>query len=274
MVKQLSGQQIERYRKDGFVSLPAFLTPDEVGELKQAVLAAVASTEKRKVAGHGAYYDRVWTRRVNLWRVSDTLRRYMLGEDLGRMLCQLSGVDGLRVWHDQALIKEPYANPTAWHLDSPNWSFCSRDSISIWIALDDATLANGCMWFIPGTHEMARYETSGPTSSIDEDLAGLFKVCPEMATINPVAVPMKAGDCSFHNGLTAHGAGANMTRGRRIAMTCAYMPVGSVFNGQQNLLPDDYFRSLKTGDVLENDNWNPLIYSETRIGDQAACRKG
>jgi ectoine hydroxylase-related dioxygenase (phytanoyl-CoA dioxygenase family) len=82
-----------------------------------------------------------------------------------------------------------------------------------------------------------------------------------MAATDPVGVPMKAGDCSFHNGLTAHGAGANMTRGRRIAMTCAYMPVGSTFNGQRNILPSAYVNSLKNGDTLANDDWNPVVYA-------------
>jgi hypothetical protein len=52
-----------------------------------------------------------------------------------------------------------------------------------------------------------------------------------------------------------------MTRGRRIAMTCAYMPVGSTFNGQQNILSDAYFKSLSKGDVLANDDWNPVVYA-------------
>ena len=76
---------------------------------------------------------------------------------------------------------------------------------------------------------------------------------------------MKAGDCSFHNGLTAHGAGANMTRGTRMAMTCAYMPEGATFNGNPNILPPSYLKTLKKGDVLENDEWNPLLYSEVAI---------
>ena len=76
-----------------------------------------------------------------------------------------------------------------------------------------------------------------------------------------MAAPMKAGDCSFHNGLLAHGAGANMTPGRRRAMTCAYMPDGEVFNGQKNVLPDAYIETLSEGDVLDNDELNPLIYT-------------
>jgi len=71
---------------------------------------------------------------------------------------------------------------------------------------------------------------------------------------------MKAGDCSFHNGLTAHGAGANMTRTRRIAMTCAYMPDGNIFNGEPNILPEEYLHRLKIGDPLNNNEQNPLIY--------------
>ena len=58
----------------------------------------------------------------------------------------------------------------------------------------------------------------------------------------------------------AHGAGANMTPRRRRAMTCAYMPDGEIFNGQANVLPPDYVATLSEGDVLENDEQNPLLY--------------
>lgn len=227
------------------------------------MLETIQLMGKRKVAndrddfqeGDG-YYDKVFTQRLNLWKLSETVKKYMFNADLGRMLCDLECVDGMRVWHDQALIKEPCGNPTAWHLDNPYWSFYSRHSISIWIALEPATLENGCMYFVPGSQKFATFENAG----IGKDLGALFKVYPEMGKIDPVVVPMKPGDCSFHNGLTAHGAGSNMTRGRRIAMTCAYMPTGSTFNGQQNILGHEYFKSLSEGDVLNNQSHNPLVY--------------
>ena len=59
----------------------------------------------------------------------------------------------------------------------------------------------------------------------------------------------------------AHGAGANMTAGRRRAMTCAYMPDGCVYNGTQNVLPADYVETISVGDTLDDDWLNPLIYS-------------
>ncbi len=275
----LSDEQIAAYGRDGFIAHRAFLSPSEVSELKAAVLAAIAGVGRNKIASRDdaetmtegdTYYDSVFTQKLNLWRISDTIKRYMLHPELGRMCTRLeqaneitapddSPVDGFRVWHDQALIKEPYGNPTAWHLDTPYWSFCSRHALSIWIALEDATLENGAMWFIPGSHRLANFENV----PIGQNLSSLFKVYPEMTGVDPVPVPMKAGDCSFHNGLTAHGAGANMTRGRRIAMTCAYMPIGSTFNGNRNILPPALLGQLEVGDVLEDDDWNPIVHQET-----------
>ncbi|MEO6636923.1 MAG: phytanoyl-CoA dioxygenase family protein, partial [Ginsengibacter sp.] len=76
------------------------------------------------------------------------------------------------------------------------------------------------------------------------------------------AAPMKAGSCSFHNGLTIHGAHANMTPGFRRAMTCAYMPDGNTFNGTQNILSNELVARLKNSDLLNDDKQNPLIFSK------------
>ena len=95
-------------------------------------------------------------------------------------------------------------------------------------------------------------------------MGGLFQLYPQWATLDAVARPMRAGSCSFHNGLLAHGAGANMTPGRRCAMTCAYMPDGEIFNGQANVLPPEYVATLSEGDVLANDEQNPLLYHKSK----------
>lgn len=262
MLTEISDEQIASYRDDGFTVLRGFLNADEVAELRQSMLDAIATMGKSRIAGPGAklvegdaYFDRVYTQRLNLWRINDVVRRYLHDPALGRLLCRLEGVEAMRVWHDQALIKEPFANPTTLHLDDPYWSFYSRHAISIWIALEDATPENGCLCFIPGSHKIASTGNVGQS----EEFGSLLLLYPEMRTIRPVVAPMKAGDCSFHNGLTAHGAGVNMTIDRRIAMTCAYMPDGSSFNGIQNVLPDSYFSSLKVGDLLDSADFNPLV---------------
>ena len=166
--------------------------------------------------------------------------------------------------------------------------------MSLWVALDDATLDNGCLLFIPGSHRVTEYHRN---AGIGEKLGELFDKYPEWEgrpEMEPIAVPMKAGAASFHTGMTAHGAGANMTPRRRRAMTCGYMPDGATFNGnpcvflstimlvfltvrhstssilmfgnallrihRRNVLPPDYLATLSIGDVLDNDNLNPLLW--------------
>jgi ectoine hydroxylase-related dioxygenase (phytanoyl-CoA dioxygenase family) len=128
------------------------------------------------------------------------------------------------------------------------------------VALDDATLENGCLFFIPGTHKTARFQAP----SIGMNMGELFEQYPEWRAIQSVAAPMRAGSCSFHNGLTAHGAHANMTPGFRRAMTCGYMPDGSRFNGKQNILTKEQVARLKVGDLLDDDRQTPLIYHRNR----------
>ena len=263
MKTDITFEQIKFYQQNGFLAIESILSESELDELRAAVDEAVKSMGTRKVSvgrddmqESNKYYDKVFTQRLNLWRINDTVKRYMLNPALGEMLCKLAGVAGIRVWHDQALIKQPYANPTGWHLDNPYWSFTSRHSISIWIALDDATYQNGCMFYVRGSHLVP----DSHNAPIGTNIGELFDINPAFKQKDTVGVPLKAGGCAFHNGLTAHGASANMTRGQRRAMTCAYMPSGSTFNGQQNILPDSYFQALKVGEELNNDELNPLIF--------------
>jgi phytanoyl-CoA hydroxylase len=265
----VSQDQVNRYQEDGFLIVRNFLSEDERAELINAITVCVKDYADTRIIGDDRiegskynpnkddFYSNVFLQKVNMWKVNKTVKQYMLSPKIGEMVCKLAGVEGMRVWHDQTLQKKPWANPTSFHLDNPYWSFTNRDAISIWIALDDATLQNGCLSFIPGSHKL----TSTKNLGIGPNFGDLFEVYPEFKKSTPVYAEMKAGDASFHNGYSIHGAGANMTPGWRRAMTCGYMPEGSTFNGIRNILPKDYFDSLKIGDVLDSDELNPLIWS-------------
>lgn len=269
MKSTITQEQIEYYQSNGFIVIEEFLSPEELEYWRSAVMEAVKERGGQKMPGKATiigeddginedaeYFGKVFDQLLNLWQTNAKVKELMVDEKIGEMATRLSGADGIRIWHDQALFKRPWANPTAWHLDTPFWSFSDRRAISIWIALDDATLENGCLYFIPGSH----LSTNFKTSSIGKNMDGIFQVYPQFAKTQPFVAAMKAGSCSFHNGLTIHGAGANMTPGFRRAMTCAYMPEGSRFNGQPNILPEEYLQTLKVGDLLDNDEQNPLLY--------------
>ena len=276
MREQPTDQERTFYKENGYLVVDRFLDPDELEQWRSALDHALATrgtqrfsfatTEAEGIAARTRdedeqrYYDRVFVQRVNLWQTDETMRKLLTEQALGSFVGQVAGVDGLRIWHDQALVKEPYANPTAFHLDVPYWSFTSADAITIWIALDDATLENGCLYYVPGSHKAQKFDNVG----IGKELGALFDVYPEWRDVAAVPCPVPAGGALLHNGLTFHGAGANMTPGLRRAMTCAYMPDGSVFNGQANVLPPAYLKTLAIGDVLNHEEQNPLVFQATR----------
>lgn len=264
MKTDVTQDQINFYQTNGYVVIEDLLSPQELETWRASVAEAVEARGQQRILGQmgkvDEYYERVFVQRVNLWQDNEKMRKLMLDPRLGKMAADLAGVEGIRIWHDQALIKHPWANPTGWHLDNPYWSFHSRDAITIWVALDDVTVENGCLWFMPGTHKLATYDNVG----IGPNIGDLFKVYTDWATMKASPVVIKAGSCSWHNGLTAHGAGPNMTPGMRRAMTCAYMPDGSTFNGKRNILSEAQIAALEIGDRLEDDAQTPLIYHPTK----------
>ncbi len=273
MKSLLSQSQIESYKQDGYSLVEYFLTTEELAFWREAVTEAIEQRGGRKFPNSNAkvgeddginkdsdYYGKVFDQMLNLWQTNEKVKQLMLDENLGRMVADLAGAEGIRIWHDQALIKRPWANPTSWHLDTPFWSFSDRRALSIWVALDDATFENGCLYFIPGSYHTTTFDNPG----IGKNMDAIFEFYPQFIKSKSVAVPMKAGSCSFHNGLTIHGAGANMTNGFRRAMTCAYMPDGATFNGIKNILSDEQVAKLKVGDLLNDEMQTPLIYSKSK----------
>lgn len=262
MNEQVTPEQVALYQENGFLVIENFLDAEETAHWSRTTNEAVEqrlAANAQVLSNQGdpdAYYAQVFTQCLKMADTHAGMRELMLDPRLGKLAATLAGVDGIRIWHDQALYKPPFGNPTGWHLDNPYWSFSSPHSLSIWIALDDATRDNGCLYYLPGSHKTATYQNAG----IGKNQADLFKVYPQWRSISSVGCPCPAGSAVFHNGLTAHGAGANMTNKPRRAMTCAYMPDGSTFNGTKNILPDEYVKTLKVGDVLNDAVVNPLIW--------------
>ena len=163
---QVTKDQIDSYRENGFVVIENFLDPVELKTWQRVTQTAVDERVSSFVAGKqtsetntvltnqddpDAYYAQVFTQCVKLAETNVEMRQLMFDPHIGEMACHLEGIDAVRVWHDQALFKPPFGNPTGWHLDNPYWSFDSPHALSIWIALDDATLSNGCMYYVPAT---------------------------------------------------------------------------------------------------------------------------
>ena len=132
MRHEICAAEISSYQENGYVAIEDFLTTEELELWRRNVGEAVANRADRKLADGSMreeddYYARVFTQRINLWNDHEGMRKLLIDDRLGKMAADLAGVDGIRIWHDQALIKPPWGNPTGWHLDNPYWSFYSRE---------------------------------------------------------------------------------------------------------------------------------------------------
>ncbi len=131
----------------------------------------------------------------------------------------------IKFYADQLMMKSRfYGTVTDWHQDSVAWPFFApQDHVSCWVALDDATVENGCMTMIPGSYRW------GP---IDRRYREQFLASSEMP--EPVPVELKAGCCLFHHGLNFHRTEANPTPNRRRGLALHYIDAETMYLGAEN----------------------------------------
>ena len=242
LASTITDEMIAAYRKQGFIHIPNLLSPDEIERYREAALA-IAQREENFNQGN----PMIFSQYVNIWTRDDTMRRLTLEPRIAAIASRLAGFP-LRIWHDQILIKQPKkSTPTEFHQDGPLWPHQNnRDALSAWIALVDVPVERGCMTFIPGSN---RWPDIPPQDLGDPK--SLFTIRPESAWEPRVTVPLRAGDCTFHNGYTAHMANSNVTDVPRIAQVIIYMPAGTRFDGKGHPVTDPL--KLSVGDPLTGD---------------------
>ena len=248
----LTQAQIDQYRRDGFIQLDEVIPEDVLRTMRSVIEEAVDVETKESAAAAPtgrtpSTYEKIFNQKVNLWQRHPDVARYSLSKALGNIARRLEG-QPMRIWHDQALFKEPGKgnNKTPWHQDAVYWPHADRwHQTTIWIALKDATTQNGCMAFVEGTQSL------GPLPPVDlGDPQDLFDNAPHLRPVHPVPRPLKAGSATFHNGLTFHYAGPNKSDGTREAFAIIYMPDGTHYDGADHIVTDG--QGFKPGDSLES----------------------
>lgn len=264
MIAELDSMQHRLYREQGFLVVEDFLNAIEIKEWQDILEAAVndgigAGAMERPAGLQDDYYRNVFIQLTNQWRTMPDLRRLATNPRLGRIATALAGVTGLRLLGQNVFVKQPWSNATNWHVDNPADPFYSRQEIMQWIALDDVTIQNGCLYFLPGTHLQSEFK---PTAELKTpDVGQLFRSYPQFATIEPVPTPIRAGSCVYINGMVAHAAGPNMTPRPRRGMSIVFMPVGSTYNGiAGGTVPQELRETLQVGDSLDLDDTYPQVY--------------
>jgi ectoine hydroxylase-related dioxygenase (phytanoyl-CoA dioxygenase family) len=259
----LTKEQVEQYRRVGFVNGGALLDDDTVETLRQEVVRVIADRDKAGVAQPVMLRDlsnkpglEVW-QIINIWQASPAFRALADNPKLLEMAVQLSGAKQLRIWHDQIVYKPKEAGGVLhWHQDSPLWDIIQPkdQQVTAWIALDEADADNGCMYMVPGSHRWGDKLQELVDIRDMDPLPDQF----EGHDLYTVMCPVKKGHVHFHHGLTWHGSGTNYSQRPRRAIAI-HMMTENVTYDSRGTHPMKPYVTVAEGAMLEGDAF-PKVY--------------
>ncbi|MBN7817745.1 phytanoyl-CoA dioxygenase family protein [Algoriphagus pacificus] len=239
---KLSKEQVEFFHENGYVSGIKLLDEDQINVLK-AALDEVADPQHPM---HHLFHEfhsnessdpnKVLFHSLGHWRIHPAFHDVIWNPAFLMAASQLLGDKSVRFWHDQLFCKPArHGGNVAWHQDYSYWTRTVKmQHLTCWCGLDDATDANGCLNYIPGSHRWGLLDKPALAGEMD----GLKTMLnPEqLASFNPVSVPLKAGYATFHHPLMVHGSFANTSDYSRRAFVLNVFADGTVSDSDEPLL--------------------------------------
>jgi ectoine hydroxylase-related dioxygenase (phytanoyl-CoA dioxygenase family) len=214
----------EHFAEHGHALVRDLATTDEVAAYRPSIeRAAEEHNLETRPLSERETYGRAFLQTTNLWRVDEGVARFVLAPRFGRVAAELLGVDGVRLYHDQALFKEPGGGRTPWHQDQFYWPFATGETITMWMPLVDIDDEVGSMHFAAGSHRIGHVSGESISDESDREITELIRRRKLEVETNGA---MKAGDATFHAGWTLHSAGPNPTDAMRAVMTVIYVADG------------------------------------------------
>lgn len=254
----LTQAEWEQFHRDGYLKFRRVVSDAQV-EAMRAALDRVIDEEMTHgdaierppefAYGHArkgvAAGQRAIHQFVNIWKVCPEYEETLHNPTVTGAIRDLMQAPRVRLWHDQVISKPPGDNKKFdCHHDFYFWPMDRPRMITCWLALDDATVANGCMHVIPGSHRDPRFQPADCDLSEDIFLSprplgpgapgSLYQEVRGYDVDHTTPVELKAGECMFHHCLNYHLTPQNVTERQRRAFIMIFMPDGTRYNHTQS----------------------------------------
>lgn len=220
----LSDEQVKSFHRDGFLAGVQVLSDRQV----EALCAELAGLMDPSHSSHKLFHeyhsnessnpDTILFHALGAWRTGPAFHDVLWSPAFLVAASQL--LDGpVRFWHDQLFCKPAHhGGVVAWHQDYSYWTRTQPMAhLTCWMALDDSTRDNGCLYYVPGSHRWNLLPVTGLAGDMNEIMTVLDD--DQKKAFQPVPIELKRGQCSFHHPLTVHGSYENRSdRPRRATL--------------------------------------------------------
>jgi hypothetical protein len=226
MSESVGDKDVESYRENGFLVVPGLVSPEDVEILRADTMALCRGNyphEKLPVVEEGVPDTEALGRYLCIHhphKISPIiLETGVKHEGMAEVLAALIGPD-VKCMQSMLFVKPPGFQGQAWHQDEIFIPTRDHSLTGGWIALDDATVENGCLWVLPGSHQGCLWEMR-PHDNSDE-----FDFAPEsygFDDADEIPVEVKTGDVVFFDGYLLHRSWKNRSRKHRRVLVSHYM---------------------------------------------------
>ncbi len=226
----LSPEQVETFNEEGYLILEDVLTAQELARLDTYVRRIATGETDFPDAGleyePGAQTRQMETlRKINHCSVHDPF----FVDHAKHPLLLAAAVDllgpDIKLFGDQLFMKPPGGIEKTYHQDSPYFSIEPMAMVTAWVAIDDVTEENGCMYVIPRSHKRGALDHSEAWMVGDRQDMKVPDAQMDLASERPII--MRAGSCSLHHSLLLHRSGANHSSTYRRGLATHYMTAAS-----------------------------------------------
>ncbi|HTR30811.1 MAG TPA: phytanoyl-CoA dioxygenase family protein [Puia sp.] len=252
--------QIAFFRKNGFIKLRDVLSPDSIRYMDETITREVHRLNTQHLPmDQRDTYGKAFLQIMNIWIQSGPVREIVFSERLAKIAADLLEVDGVRLYHDQALYKEPGGGQTPWHADQYYWPLASDRSVTVWMPLQETPLPMGPLEFSAGSNRLS----TGRDLKIGDESQQVLETALREQGYAHVIEPFSLGEVSYHIGWLYHRAGANRTDRMRKVMTMIYMDKNMVLKNPEN--PNQvndwntWCPGAKVGEVIQTAR-NPILF--------------
>lgn len=242
---------------DGHTVVRNVVSPETAARWRALVQSATDRMDALEMPPGNEVYQRAFEQYMNLWEFDAACAEIAMSSHLGSIAASLLGVDGVRLYHDQALIKKGGGGFTPWHQDQWYWPLDTDRTVTMWLALHDFEPDAGELEFALGTHRspITASDDAAPISATGEEFYEGWLADHDVPRRRTGS--MRAGDASFHLGWTLHRAEPNRTPHDREVMTVIWFA-----DGARLLAP------ASASQEADRERWLP----DTEVGEVASSR--